>query len=73
MVERYRIFAFTTFYRADSMASPLLLRIPLTNANARGMFPEGVWDTARYAALTTSMQARRHRYEASPRFRQIPR
>ena len=23
MVERYRIFAFTTFYRADSMASPL--------------------------------------------------
>ena len=23
MVERYRIFAFTTFYRADSSASPL--------------------------------------------------
>ena len=22
MVERYRIFAFTTFYRADSLASP---------------------------------------------------
>ena len=27
MVERYRIFAFTTFYRADSMASPLQVPI----------------------------------------------
>ncbi len=31
MVERYRIFAFTTFYRADSMASPLRWYLRLEN------------------------------------------